>query len=152
MTPSLERDDLIAILHAFRQSRFGRIRFELGPLRIAVDRTLPGRASARAPMAGANGPVPGDETGLTTVASPSLGWFVGRSGPEAPPFVEPGRDIRPDTTVGAIDVLGRRTEVKAGVCGSVVEVAVEEGSFVEFGQPLFRVREKDTADAASTPA
>lgn len=152
MVPPLEREDLLAILHAFRQSRFDRIRLQVGPVRIAVDRTLPGRASARAPMAGANDSVPRDEAGLTTVASPSLGWFVGRSGPEAPPFVERGRDVRPDTTVGAIDVLGRRTEVKAGVCGSVVEVAVEEGSFVEFGQPLLRVREKDTADGASTPA
>lgn len=152
MVPPLEREDLLAILHAFRQSRFDRIRLQVGPVRIAVDRTAPSRASARAPIPGAPGPAPDDEAGLSTVASPSLGWFVGRSGPEAPPFVERGRDVRPDTTIGAIDVLGTRTEVKAGVCGSVVEVAVEEGAFVEFGQPLFRVRGKGTADAASTPA
>jgi acetyl-CoA carboxylase biotin carboxyl carrier protein len=88
-----------------------------------------------APGAGTAQPTPGTET----ISAPMLGTFYGAEAPGAAPFVEVGARVEPDTIVCIIEVMKMMNSVAAGVSGTVVEIAAENGALVEFGQPLFRV-------------
>ena len=81
---------------------------------------------------------PGD--GTVCIVAPMVGQFYVAPEPGARPFVEVGSPVEPDTTVGLIEVMKVFNAVKAGVRGVIVERLVQDGQFVEYGQPLFRVR------------
>ena len=76
---------------------------------------------------------------LVTVTAPTLGSFYCAPRPDLPPYVQIGSTVEPETTVGLIEAMKVFTGVSAGVHGSVVEILVTNGEFVEFGQPLFRL-------------
>ena len=78
--------------------------------------------------------------GLHTVASPMLGTFYRAQAPGAPPFVDVGTRVDPDTVVCLIEVMKMMNSVPAGVIGTIVEVCVENAELVEHGAPLFQVR------------
>ena len=74
------------------------------------------------------------------VPSPMLGTFYRAEAPGAPPFVEVGATVGPDSTVCIIEVMKMMNSVAAGVSGTVIEVCAENGELVEYGEPLLRVR------------
>jgi biotin carboxyl carrier protein len=77
--------------------------------------------------------------GHVPVPAPVMGTFYRRPTPDAPPFVEPGDEVGPDTTVAIVEVMKLMMPVTADVAGRVVEVCVEDGAMVEEGQPLFLI-------------
>ncbi|MCS7174070.1 MAG: acetyl-CoA carboxylase biotin carboxyl carrier protein subunit [Armatimonadetes bacterium] len=74
------------------------------------------------------------------IRAPIVGRFYAQPEPGAPPFVTVGSFVEEDTTVGLIEVMKVFNAVRAGVRGVIEEILVQDGQFVEFGQPLFRVR------------
>lgn len=79
--------------------------------------------------------------GFGFITSPMVGTFYFASGPEEPAFVKIGERIDDkNTVVCIIEAMKVMNEVKAGVTGTVVEMLVENGSPVEFGTKLFRIR------------
>ena len=78
--------------------------------------------------------------GLHTVASPMLGTFYRAQAPGAPPFVDVGARVEPDTVVCLIEVMKMMNAVPAGITGTIVEACVENAQLVEDGAPLFRIR------------
>ena len=60
--------------------------------------------------------------------------------PEAPPFVDVGREVNEETVVCIIEAMKVMNEIKAEVSGVIAEVVAENGKPVQFGQALFRVR------------
>jgi acetyl-CoA carboxylase biotin carboxyl carrier protein len=51
-----------------------------------------------------------------------------------------GQTIKPESVLCIIEAMKVMNEIKAEVAGSVVEVLVENGQAVEFGQPLFLIK------------
>ncbi len=80
----------------------------------------------------------GDKSGIV-IPSPMVGTFYRSPSPEDPAFAQVGSVVEPDTVVCILEAMKVMNEIKAGVSGKVVEVLVENGNPVEFGQPLFRV-------------
>ena len=76
----------------------------------------------------------------TPIASPMVGTFYRASSPEAEPFVRVGSRISVDSPLCIIEAMKVMNEIKAEVAGEILEVLVENGEPVEFGQPLFLVR------------
>jgi acetyl-CoA carboxylase biotin carboxyl carrier protein len=76
----------------------------------------------------------------TDVLAPVLGTFYRAPKPGAAPFVEIGARVAPDTVVCIVEVMKLMTSVTAGVAGEVVELLATDGSLVEYGQPLLRIR------------
>jgi acetyl-CoA carboxylase biotin carboxyl carrier protein len=97
---------------------------------------------AAAPPAEPADPTPAPDTDEDTVLvpSPMLGTFYRAEAPGATPFVEVGSTVGPDSTVCIIEVMKMMNSVAAGVGGTVVEVCAENGTLVEYGEPLLRVR------------
>jgi acetyl-CoA carboxylase biotin carboxyl carrier protein len=88
----------------------------------------------------ASAPDAGERDGAVAIEAPMLGTFYRAPGPGEDPFVEVGSAVEPDSTVCIIEVMKMMNSVSAGVAGTVVEVAAENGQLVEYGQPLFYVR------------
>ncbi len=72
----------------------------------------------------------------TVVTAPIIGVFYRSPSPGAPPFVEPGAAVEPDTTIGIIEVMKLMNPVTAGTAGTLTEFLVTDNAQVEFGQPL----------------
>ena len=73
------------------------------------------------------------------VKSPMVGTFYRASGPDEAAFVEVGDRIRTGQTVCIIEAMKLMNEIEAEVFGQVMEILVENGEPVEYGQPLMRV-------------
>ncbi|WP_404787256.1 acetyl-CoA carboxylase biotin carboxyl carrier protein [Altericista sp. CCNU0014] len=74
------------------------------------------------------------------VTSPMVGTFYRAPTPDEPPFIEVGDTIRRGQTICIIEAMKLMNELEAEVNGEVVEILVENGKPVEFGQPLMRVK------------
>jgi len=75
-------------------------------------------------------------TGMATVKAPMVGTFYRASSPGAPPFVDVGDRVQPDTVVCIIEVMKLMNTIHAETAGIVREIRVENSQPVEFGQVL----------------
>ena len=73
------------------------------------------------------------------IKSPMVGTFYRSPAPDAPPFVEIGQDIDIGQIVCILEAMKLMNEIKSEVAGRIAETLVENGSPVEYGQPLFVV-------------
>ena len=69
-----------------------------------------------------------------------MGTFYRAPAPGASPFVELGSAVRPGMVLCIIEAMKLMNELESEVEGTVLEILVENGQPVEFGQALFRVR------------
>jgi acetyl-CoA carboxylase biotin carboxyl carrier protein len=93
-------------------------------------------AAALAPVAI---PAAAPEPEGTEVKSPMIGTFYRKPSPDAEAFVEVGTKVDADTVVCIIEAMKVMNEIKAEVKGTIIEVLLEEGKPVEYGQGLFRI-------------
>ncbi|MGH8681937.1 MAG: acetyl-CoA carboxylase biotin carboxyl carrier protein [Burkholderiales bacterium] len=77
--------------------------------------------------------------GLALVRAPMVGTLYRAPEPGAPPFVEPGTRVEPDTTVCIIEVMKLMNSIPAGCAGVVTHVLVSNAEPVEYGQPLLAI-------------
>jgi len=96
--------------------------------------------AARAPAAHGEAPVP---DGMLVIRAPNLGTFYRAPKPGAPPYVEVGQRVTPDTEVCLIEVMKLFAPVTAGLTGIVREVRAQDGQMVEFDQALIIVEPAD---------
>lgn len=127
--------------------------------KLRIKRDLPGRAVAPAPVAAAPAPVapvaaapapvapvaaaPAPvvaDPNVKVITSPMVGTFYATPSPENPPFVAVGSPVKADTVVCIIEAMKVMNEIQSEIAGTVVECLVANGTSVEFGQPLFRVK------------
>ena len=74
------------------------------------------------------------------ITSPIVGVVYLQSSPDADPFVQVGKQITSSDTVCIIEAMKIMNEIKSDFNGEVVEVLVENGQMVDFGQKLFAIR------------
>lgn len=55
-------------------------------------------------------------------------------------FVSINDKVKSDTVVCLIEVMKLFNELEAGVEGTIVDILVKDGDFVEYGQPLFEIK------------
>ena len=78
------------------------------------------------------------ESNASEVVAPMVGTFY-TSAPGAGPYVDIGDDVGEETVVCIIEAMKIMNEVKAEIKGKIIEILVENGTAVEYGQPLFCV-------------
>lgn len=81
-----------------------------------------------------------DEAGFAYVKSPMVGTFYRSPSPENPAFVESGSKVEEKTVVCIIEAMKIMNEIQAETKGTVVEVLVENGQPVEYGQRLYKIK------------
>ncbi|KEQ25489.1 acetyl-CoA carboxylase biotin carboxyl carrier protein [Paenibacillus tyrfis] len=81
-----------------------------------------------------------DTLKLIEIVAPTVGTFYASAEQGAAPYVQVGDKVTPDKVVCVLEAMKLFTEVSAKVTGEIVEIAAENGQFVEYGQPLFIVK------------
>ncbi|WP_066301239.1 acetyl-CoA carboxylase biotin carboxyl carrier protein [Bacillus sp. FJAT-29937] len=81
-----------------------------------------------------------EESGLHVIQAPMIGTFYARPNPEAEPFVQVGSIVAENEPVCILEAMKLLNEVPAGVNGEIIEILVEDGQIIEYGQPLFTVK------------
>ncbi|MCM3126460.1 MULTISPECIES: acetyl-CoA carboxylase biotin carboxyl carrier protein [unclassified Paenibacillus] len=77
---------------------------------------------------------------LHKIVSPMVGTFYSAPSPEAGVFVNVGSKVTEKTTVCIVEAMKLMNEIEADVKGEIVEILVQNGQLVEYGQPLFLVK------------
>ncbi len=109
----------------------------------ALDQNLGVDLADRVPVAPA--PVPTAlsapvETKWVPIISPMVGTFYRAAAPDEPPFVNVGDRIKVSQTVCIIEAMKLMNEIDADeVSGQVMEILVQNGEPVEYGQVLMRI-------------
>jgi len=98
-------------------------------------------ASTAAPA----GPAEADPPGRAYLTASTVGVFYRSPEPGAPPFVDVGDTVVKGQQVGIIEAMKLMIPVEADAAGCVVEVLVDDGAPVEFGDRLFAVALGETA-------
>lgn len=80
-----------------------------------------------------------DESKLITIKAPMIGTFYRSPGPDKPPFVNVGDEIKPGKTLCIIEAMKLFNEIESEVSGRIVKVLVDDAKPVEYDQPLFLV-------------
>jgi acetyl-CoA carboxylase biotin carboxyl carrier protein len=78
--------------------------------------------------------------GVEEITSPMIGTFYRAPAPDADPFADAGTKVEDESVVCIIEAMKVMNEIKAECAGEIVEVLVENGEPVEYGQPLFLVK------------
>ena len=152
---SLTAADVAEIMRLVEESVFDELTLEMDGIKLSLRRgaapenspaaTSPGAAvlaPAHRPAAADPAPSPAvaADPNIQEVTAPLLGTFYRSPKPGAPPFVEIGATVDEDTVVAIIEVMKLMNTVRAGVRGTVTEILPADGSLVEYGATLLRVR------------
>ena len=157
----LDHDQLHKLLALLGDSDIQELKLEGDDFRLEVRRNMPGAAPVamiQAPAAMAMPPAvapvpaaaatpsapppaaPAARGDLLEVTAPMVATFYRAPAPGEAPFVEVGSRISTGQTVCILEAMKLMNELEAEVSGEVVEILVENGTPVEFGQVLMRVK------------
>ena len=84
---------------------------------------------------------PPGRSDLTEITSPMVGTFYRAAAPGEDPFVEVGNIIKVGQTICILEAMKLMNEIESEFNGEIVEILVENGTPVEFGQVLMRVKQ-----------
>ncbi len=85
---------------------------------------------------------PKASSGDGSITSPMVGMFYVAPAEDADPFVQVGDKVKAGDTVCIIEAMKLMNEIVADQDGVITEILATNGTIVEFGQPLFRIRKE----------
>jgi len=84
---------------------------------------------------------PPGRSDLTEITAPMVGTFYRAAAPGEEPFVEVGNNIKVGQTICILEAMKLMNEIESEFNAEIVEILVENGTPVEFGQVLMRVKQ-----------
>ena len=84
---------------------------------------------------------PPGRSDLTEITSPMVGTFYRAAAPGEEPFVEVGNNVQVGQTICILEAMKLMNEIESEFNAEIVEILVENGTPVEFGQVLMRVKQ-----------
>ena len=84
---------------------------------------------------------PPGRSDLIEITSPMVGTFYRAAAPGEDPFVEVGNNIKVGQTICILEAMKLMNEIESEFNAEIVEILVENGTPVEFGQVLMRVKQ-----------
>jgi acetyl-CoA carboxylase biotin carboxyl carrier protein len=84
-------------------------------------------------------PPPATAKNLIEIKSELVGTYYSKPDPKKPDFVSVGSKVTPKTVVCMVEAMKIYNEITAGCTGTIAEICVKGGDYVEFGTVLFRV-------------
>ena len=84
---------------------------------------------------------PPGRSDLIDITSPMVGTFYRAAAPGEDPFVELGSKINVGQTICILEAMKLMNEIESEFNAEIVEILVENGTPVEFGQVLMRVKQ-----------
>ena len=84
---------------------------------------------------------PPGRSDLIEITSPMVGTFYRASAPGEDPFVEVGSNVKVGQTICILEAMKLMNEIESEFNAEIVEILVENGTPVEFGQVLMRIKQ-----------
>ena len=84
---------------------------------------------------------PPGRSDLTEITAPMVGTFYRAAAPGEEPFVEVGNNSKVGQTICILEAMKLMNEIESEFNAEIVEILVENGTPVEFGQVLMRVKQ-----------
>lgn len=110
------------------------------PVSMALPPALAQVAPAAAPAAAAPAAAPpAVDDKAHVVTSPFVGTFYRKPNPDSSVYVQLGDKVSRGQVLCIIEAMKLMNEIEADVAGTIVGILVEDGSTVEYGQPLFKI-------------
>ncbi|STA99741.1 acetyl-CoA carboxylase biotin carboxyl carrier protein [Clostridium baratii] len=78
---------------------------------------------------------------VTIISSPMVGTFYGAPSPDSDSFVSIGEKVNVGSVLCIIEAMKLMNEIESEVNGIVVDILVKDGEMVEYGTPLFKIKE-----------
>ena len=97
--------------------------------------------TAREEIKGDNKEEKEDLENVTIISSPMVGTFYGAPSPDSDSFVSIGEKISVGSVLCIIEAMKLMNEIESEVNGTVVDILVKDGEMVEYGTPLFKIKE-----------
>ena len=138
----MKLDFIKQIMSEFDQSNVTKMKVEIDDLKIELEKESE-KVEYVKPLEKENkmvAEVNTKEPTGTPVKSPIVGVCYGASSPESDPYVTVGKTVKQGDIVCIIEAMKFMNEVNSEVSGTITEILVNDGDFVEYGQELFRVR------------
>lgn len=110
---------------------------QYAPIAAPMAAQAPAAAPAAAPATAA--PAAAPSANEKVIKSPMIGTFYRSSAPDKPPFAGVGDDIKAGDVVCIVEAMKLFNEIESEVSGKIVKVLVDDGTPVEYDQPLFIV-------------
>ena len=141
---NFDLEQVRAIIALAAEADLAELTVESEGLKVSVKRGVPapGPVPARAaanPVREEPAPPETAHNHFQPITAPMVGTFYRAPNPDAPPFVEEGDEVHPGQTVCIIEAMKLFNEIQAEVGGRVAQVLAENGTPVEYGQPLFLI-------------
>ena len=153
----MELDDIKAIIDLMKKNDLAFFKLERDGFKIELEAHRSPAPAAVLPHSVPTGPLPhagpvptnvaaspspttSQSAPLKEIVSPMVGTFYRAPSPDSAPYAEVGQEINEETLVCIIEAMKVMNEIKAEVKGVIVEILVENGTPVQFGQPLIRVK------------
>ena len=144
----MELEQIKAIIEMMKENELTEFSMESEGLKIRLKRGPEGVLQtvtvATAPVAAAatvaaaiEAKVPAAD--VKHITSPMVGTFYRSPSPDAASYIEVGQTVEEETVVCIIEAMKVMNEIKAEASGRIVKIMAENGSAVEFGQPLFLI-------------
>jgi antagonist of KipI len=135
MTNAWDPDGVIRVIAEAERTGVSYLRLEVASAGVTLEIS---RGAGSEPLTQHAAPATQhDDT--TEITAPVLGTFYRRRSPEEPPLVEAGDTVEAGALLGLIEVMKTYHEVTAPAAGTIASVLAEDGHYVEYGQPLFRL-------------
>lgn len=78
---------------------------------------------------------------LHIVNAPLIGTFYGSASPDSPSYVSIGSKVKKGDTLCILEAMKLMNEIQSEVDGEIIEILAKNEELVEYGQPLFKIRE-----------
>lgn len=147
----LPLDHLKSLLETLEEGGVSEFEYEDDKVRVKVafprgQAAVVSSVVAQAPLASVAGAAPAApavaaaDPNVVFVTSPFVGTFYKAPSPEAEPFVAINGPVKKGQTLCIIEAMKLMNEIEAEFAGTVLEVLVDSGKSVEFGQKLFKIK------------
>ena len=139
---AIDKDLIRDLARLLDETGLGEIEIEQEGLKVRVARPAAptAAASVHVPAAGAPAPEPRKPADAAShpgvVKSPMVGTAYCAPAPGAPPFVEPGGEVKEGQIILIIEAMKTMNQIPAPRSGRVIEILVSDGQPVEYGEPL----------------
>lgn len=145
-------EDLKALIDLARDTDVSELEIEKGGIRVRIK--MPSNStsrnqrkvsenvitpSSRSEQIHSPNPVEVDKERYHLVSSPIVGTFYRAPSPQADPYVNAGDTVKKGQILCIIEAMKLMNEIEAEVDGKIVEILVEDGKPVEYGEVLFKI-------------
>jgi acetyl-CoA carboxylase biotin carboxyl carrier protein len=154
--------EVAALAEVMRAHDLGEVEVEKAGIRIRIRRgaegmaaaplgappvTLPSPAALPAPMPLPVAPIEApakaeiSDGNISYITSPFVGTFYRSPGPDSAPFVDAGTHVKKGQVICIVEAMKLMNEIESEIDGTIVACLVENGQPVEYGEPLFKIRQ-----------